>query len=104
MKIVRGANPIQPGRPQQALRDETVPAAGKNRRGGAGGAAPVDRVEISEAGRALSQAASTDALQPVPKDSPDRLRLVAERIGNGAYDAASVHTEVARRMLQRGDL
>lgn len=64
-----------------------------------------DRVEISDAGRALA-ARETDSL-----DAKGRTELSAERVGEirqrileGAYNSTHVVDEVARRMLERGDI
>lgn len=64
--------------------------------------ARVDRVEISEAGRALSaqsvEATGGDEL------SADRISELRQRVLGGAYNSLEVVDQVARRMLQRGDI
>ena len=56
----------------------------------------VDTVEISDAGRAkASESTSTRR---------SRLQEIRERILRGAYDTDQIVAEVARRILDRGDL
>lgn len=64
-----------------------------------------DKVEISDAGRALA-ARETESL-----DAKGRAELTTERVGEirqrileGAYNSIEVVDEVARRMLERGDI
>lgn len=62
-----------------------------------------DEVRISDAGRAL-------AAQVEGKDgareglSAERVAQIRQRIYEGAYNSAEVVEEVARRMLERGDV
>jgi anti-sigma28 factor (negative regulator of flagellin synthesis) len=94
MKINGGNNgPIRP----DAARDERLPVSDKT--SSSATLARVDKVEISEAGRA--KAAETIA----PNGSRQaRLQEIRERILQGAYDTDEVVGEVARRILDRGDL
>jgi anti-sigma28 factor (negative regulator of flagellin synthesis) len=94
MKINGGNNgPIRP----DAARDERLPVSDKTSSGGT--LARVDKVEISEAGRA--KAAETIAPNGARQA---RLQEIRERILQGAYDTDEVVGEVARRILDRGDL
>lgn len=60
-----------------------------------------DRVEISDEGRALAaagkQAKSGDL-------TPERVSELRQRVLSGAYNSVQVVDEVARRMLDRGDI
>ena len=97
MKINGGSNnPIRP----DAARDERSPALDKSKSNGA--ASRVDTVEISDAGRARA----AESVETTAANSPRQTRLEAirERILKGAYDTDEVVGEVARRILERGDL
>ena len=59
----------------------------------------LDRVEISDAGRARA-----DQLEPTDRNNSQRLAEIRQRVLRGAYDADAVAGEVARRILDRGDL
>lgn len=59
----------------------------------------LDRVEISDAGRARS-----GQLEPTTGSNSQRLAEVRQRIMRGAYDADAVAGEVAKRILDRGDV
>jgi anti-sigma28 factor (negative regulator of flagellin synthesis) len=58
-----------------------------------------DRVEISDAGRA--RAAKLERLSQL---DPERVAELRRRILSGAYDADEVVAEVARRLIERGDV
>lgn len=58
-----------------------------------------DRVEISDAGRAKAA-----RLEPTSSGTRDRLAEVRQRVLNGAYDADAVVGEVARKIIDRGDV
>jgi anti-sigma28 factor (negative regulator of flagellin synthesis) len=92
MKINGGNNsPIRP----ETARNERGSATDKTEHGGVS-TTRVDTVEISDAARAkAAESASTR--------SP-RLQEIRERILRGAYDTDAVVAEVARRILDRGDL
>jgi anti-sigma28 factor (negative regulator of flagellin synthesis) len=95
MKITGGSNgPIRP----DAKRDERFPVPDKTDANGKT-SSRVDSVEISDAGRA--KAAATTA---APDARAARLDSIRERILRGAYDTDEVVGEVARRILDRGDL
>ena len=59
----------------------------------------VDRVEISDAGRAKA-----GQLEPTTQGSEQRLAEIRRRVISGAYDADAVVGEVARRIIERGDV
>lgn len=94
MKINGGGNgPLR----SDATRDERIP--GQNKTDAGARTARVDRVEISTAGNARA-AESTAA----PNARVARLQDIRDRILRGAYDTDEVVGEVARRILDRGDL
>jgi anti-sigma28 factor (negative regulator of flagellin synthesis) len=95
MKINGGSNgPIRP----DAKRDERLPVPDKTDTNGKA-STRVDSVEISSAGRARA-AESTSA----PDARSARLQAVRDRVLRGAYDSDAVVEEVARRILDGGDL
>ncbi len=58
-----------------------------------------DKVQISDAGRALAaREGSTTAL------NPERAAQIRQRVLDGAYNSLGVVDEVARRILNSGDL
>jgi anti-sigma28 factor (negative regulator of flagellin synthesis) len=94
MKINGGSNgPVRP----DAARDERV--SGQNKTESGAKAARVDRVEISDAGRARASESTA-----APNARAAHLQDIRERILRGAYDTDAVVGEVARRILDRGDL
>ena len=95
MKINGGSNgPIRP----DAKRDERFPVPDKSDANGKT-SGRVDSVEISEAGRA--KAAQSNTALPA---RAAQLQEIRERVLRGAYDTDAVVGEVARRILDRGDL
>jgi len=85
---VEGANP------ETAGRQSVEPAAAASRS---------DRVQISDAGRAL--AAQLEGPAGVREGlSPDRVAQIRKQILEGAYNSVEVAEQVARRMLERGDI
>ena len=62
-----------------------------------------DRVQISDAGRALAAQAASDVPQSEGL-SPERVDQIRQRILKGAYNSTEVVDQVARRMLERGDI
>ncbi len=98
MKINSGnSGPLRPDR----ARD--VPSTG-DATAGRGARTPaqiekLDRVEISDAGRAKST-----NLTPADPNSAERLAQIRQRVLQGAYDADKVVGEVAQRILDRGDV
>lgn len=59
----------------------------------------LDRVEISDAGRARAS-----SLEPTVPGTRERLAEVRRRVLTGAYNADAVVGEVARRIIDRGDV
>jgi len=65
-------------------------------------ASRTDRVEISDAGRALAaQGAEAPAAEGM---SPERLAELRQRVLGGAYNSLAVVDQIARRMIQGGDV
>jgi anti-sigma28 factor (negative regulator of flagellin synthesis) len=64
-----------------------------------------DKVQISDAGRALA-ARETEAMDAKGRAElgPERVTEIRQRILEGAYNSIEVVDEVARRMLERGDI
>ncbi|MGQ0646087.1 MAG: flagellar biosynthesis anti-sigma factor FlgM [Gemmatimonadaceae bacterium] len=58
-----------------------------------------DRVEISAAGRAKAT-----HVEPVAAESTDRIAQIRRRVLEGAYEADAVLADLARRILDRGDV
>ena len=95
MKINGGSNgPVRP----DAKRDERIAVPDKTQSSERANARN-DTVEISDAGRAKAAEVAT-----VPDTRAERLSAIRERILRGAYDTDEVVGEVARRILDRGDL
>ena len=68
------------------------------------GAVPkVDRVEISDAGRALAAQGGTEGAARAEM-SAERLAELRQRVMSGAYNSLEVVDQVARRMLDVGDI
>ncbi len=66
---------------------------------------PRDRVEISERGRALAARQELVAwLQAETGMSADAVAELLARVDEGAYNSPTIVREVARRLLQSGDL
>lgn len=61
---------------------------------------PVDRIEISEQGRALAEEAGLD----VPRPYSPSVKEVLQRIREGFYDSPAVAEATARNLLASGDL
>ena len=62
-----------------------------------------DQVQISDAGRALAaQLESRDGVRG--SLSPERISEIRQRVLEGAYNSVEVVEEVAKRMLDRGDI
>ncbi|MEX2582852.1 MAG: hypothetical protein WD766_06245 [Gemmatimonadota bacterium] len=79
-------------------------AGNRQKSGPAEPASPVqrgDKVQISDAGRALA----AQAMNPTRGElTPERISEVRERVLSGAYDSLDIVDQVARRMLARGDI
>lgn len=86
---------VQPGSTEGAQSNGTPPVPPVQRS---------DRVQISEAGRELAAQAKTATDPAAEPLSPERVEEVRQRILGGAYNSAGVVEEVARRMLERGDI
>lgn len=94
MKINGGSNgPIRP----DAKRDERIAVPDKTQ--SSDRTSRTDTVEISDAGRTKAAETAT-----APDARATRLQSIRERILRGAYDTDEVVGEVARRILDRGDL
>ena len=65
-----------------------------------------DQVQISDAGRALASQAAASAGNAVETQglTPERIAEIRGRILEGAYDSVEVVDQVARRMLEHGDI
>jgi hypothetical protein len=63
----------------------------------------VDRVEISDAGRALAAQGGAESGAPTEM-SAERLAELRQRVMSGAYNSLEVVDQVARRMLDAGDI
>ena len=66
--------------------------------GPSSGARGSDSVQISDAGRALSGSSSAGSL------SADRVAELRKRVLEGAYNSTHVVDQVAKRILERGDV
>ena len=64
--------------------------------------ARTDSVEISSAGRALAGAESVEG-GPASL-TPERLAELRQRVLEGAYNSVEIADQVARRILDRGDV
>ena len=62
-----------------------------------------DQVQISDAGRALA-ARANESLDARGELTAERVGEIRQRILEGAYNSMDVVDEVARRMLERGDI
>ena len=82
---------------------EPHPHAGQTPAGDTAAIAPdrSDRVEISDAGRALAAREGTGESSAL---SPERIAELRQRVLDGAYDSLEVVDEVARRILGARDL
>jgi hypothetical protein len=89
------ASPVAKIEQNQPVRQ--TPAAGT----AAVGAERGDRVEISDAGRAL---AARDGSAEASSLSSERIAELRQRVLDGAYDSLEVVDQVARRILATGDL
>lgn len=101
MKVNNGnSGPIRPEGPREPSASRPVSKTPVDaRRSTPARVDRLDRVEISDAGRALSS-----KVDPLPRDTEDRLARIRQRVLSGAYDTDAVVADVARRLLDRGDL
>jgi anti-sigma28 factor (negative regulator of flagellin synthesis) len=96
MKINGGSTgPVRPN----TARDARGSAAGKAEEGASASSSRIDSVELSSAGRA--KAAEVSGAET---ERAARLLEIRQRVLRGAYDTDEVVAEVARRILDRGDL
>ena len=100
MKVNNNGNqgPIRPDRARDVTTPQVQPAV-PDAKATTARIERLDRVEISDAGRA--RAAKVD---PVSTNSADRLAQIRRRVLEGAYNADAVVADVARRILDRGDV
>ena len=63
-----------------------------------------DKVQISDAGRALAESLRPPAAENAMELSPERVAEIRKRLLEGAYESVHVVDEVARRILGRGDV
>lgn len=99
MKVNNGnSGPIRPERPRDVVAPQAAPI-GSGRKATPSRVERLDRVEISDAGRALAA-----TLEPVASEAPDRLAQVRQRVLTGAYNADGIVADVARRIIDRGDV
>ena len=102
MRINPNGNTVQQAEQVSRVRESA------NRNTPAGGApaipaaapARVDRVEISEAGRALAAKGAEGSGEM----SADRVAELRQRVLGGAYNSLEVVDQVARRLLDSGDV
>ncbi len=100
MKVNQGNNgPIRPERSRDT-RPTPGSQAGVLRSVTPAGNERLDRVEISEAGRARA----AGSLSPVDGATAQRLAAIRQRVLEGAYNTDAVVADVARRILDRGDV
>lgn len=96
--------PIDPTRSSDVRARAAEAAAELNERGHAAkGDRPEtrrDQVDISDEARALAEQAGADAV-PV---NQAKLAEVQDRLHSGFYDQAEVTEDIARRILEEGDL
>jgi hypothetical protein len=94
--------PLRPNRPvtgpgrDRPLGDKGEARATEEGRSGASSAAS-DQVQFSDVGRRLS-AAQADSIDP------DRVKELRERVMSGAYNSLEMVEQVARRILDSGDV
>jgi anti-sigma28 factor (negative regulator of flagellin synthesis) len=82
----------------QGTTGATKPQAATGTTGSTGGATRSDSVQISDAGRALSTGETNGTL------SNERVAELRRRVLEGAYNTTHVVNQVAKRILDRGDV
>lgn len=88
------ANPtVGPGRKESQPEPAGAPASRPSR---------TDSVEISSAGRALAGVDSNE--ESSSSLTPERLAELRQRVLEGAYNSVDLADQVARRILDRGDV
>jgi len=99
MKIFGSYDPIRPDRP-------VSPVAPTNPQGQAATTpvAPVaktDSVQLSESGKSMSRKLDAEYRETL---DPERTKELRQKVLEGAYNTLDVVDQVARRIMQRGDL
>ncbi len=88
----------------RSTRTAEVSAAGGEPVGAVATLERADRVQISDAGRALAARAEGAEEGAGTELTPERIAEVRRRILEGAYNSVEVAGQVARGILERGDL
>lgn len=92
----------------EALRSSRVAATESGAKPSSHADAPVvrrDRVQISDAGRALSARLAADGPERAATPAtPERIAALRQKVLDGAYNSLEMVDQVARRILQSGDL
>lgn len=102
MRINPNGNTVQQAEQVSRVRESAnraTPAAGAPATSSTA-PARVDRVEISDAGRARAAQGGEAATEL----GPDRIAELRQRVLGGAYDSLAVVDQVARRLLDTGDV
>jgi negative regulator of flagellin synthesis FlgM len=86
------------------VRDVAAGGAGKAPAQPVAAVERADKVEISDAGREKASHVDAAAGGEAAELDPERVAAIRKRILEGAYDSVEVVGEVARRLLERGDL
>ena len=89
---------FDPLRPDRAGTGADAPASRPADQGGPPPAVKSDSVQISDAGRSLAGRIAQEEFDP------ERVAELRTRVLTGAYNSLDVVDQVARRILQRGDL
>lgn len=98
---INGSNRLRPTAIDPVTKPATPDRAGATRPEQAGANAPsrrTDSVSFSDAGRALAGETGKAAL------SAERVEEVRQRLLTGAYNSTQMAEQVARRILERGDI
>ena len=98
----KGTGPLTPETHSAPRADKADKLSGQTPAAGSVAVDRTDKVEISDAGRALA-ARETDRTVQAGLD-PIRASHIRHRVLSGAYDTLDVVDTVARRLLQSGDL
>jgi hypothetical protein len=98
----KGTGPLTPETHSAQRADKAEKASALTPAAGSVSIDRTDKVEISDAGRALA-ARETDRTVQAGLD-PIRASHIRHRVLSGAYDSLDVVDTVARRLLQSGDL
>ena len=109
MKITNSGSEILRSGYANAIRGGAVEGSTGSKQVGQGASAGVpadrgDKVQISAAGRALAAQATGNSEDVRAELSPERIAQIRQKVLEGAYNSVNVVEEVARRMLERGDI